>query len=177
MSFTMIQQCTDSLREVREEAIKEIARRLDTCGQVFLMGNGGSASTASHIANDLSTVGVNATSLCDNMALLTAIANDRGYDRVFMEQLCIKMRSDDVVIVFSVSGNSPNLVRAVDWLTGYVGFTIGLLGSGGGRLKDKVKLGIVLQSHDYGVVESAHLLIGHMIVSEMKRLRGAMRKG
>ena len=169
MSFMTMQE---SLKEVKKEDIEAIAQRLISAvwagRQVFLMGNGGSASTASHIANDLHAAGINATSLCDNIALLTAIANDKGYEEVFIDQLVVKMRPGDVVIAISVSGNSENVIRAVNFANGRDVFTIGLLGFGGGKLREMVKLGIILESHNYGLVESVHLLIGHLITDEVR---------
>ena len=165
MSFMTMQE---SLKEVKKEDIEAIAQRLIMADQVFLMGNGGSASTASHIANDLHAAGINATSLCDNIALLTAIANDKEYPQIFIDQLAVKMRPGDVVIAISGSGNSENVIRAVNFANGRDVFTIGLLGFGGGKLREMVKLGIILESHNYGLVESVHLLIGHLITDEVR---------
>lgn len=175
MSFTMIQECIDSLKEVKEEDIEAIAQRLIMASsrgnQVLLMGNGGSASTASHIANDLHAAGIKATSLCDNTALLTRIANDKSYDDVFIEQLVVRLNPEDIVIAISGSGNSENVVRAINFANGFKAMTIGLLGFGGGRLKDMVKTNITLKSKNYGIVESVHFLILHAVADTVKKRR------
>jgi D-sedoheptulose 7-phosphate isomerase len=150
--------------------------------QVFIMGNGGSAATASHFANDLrkgSTVEgkprVQATSITDNIALITAIANDEDYSSIFTGQLLDQLKPGDVVIAISSSGNSPNILKAIEYAGRVGAVTIGFAGFGGGRLKELTHKCIILSSHDYGQVEDAHLSLAH-IVSYMVKERMANGK-
>jgi D-sedoheptulose 7-phosphate isomerase len=139
--------------------------------QVFVMGNGGSSSTASHMAADLAknTIGPNMQrfrimSLNDNAAILTALANDLGYENVFTEQLTNAMRAGDVLIAVSASGNSPNILSAMRYARARSAEVVGLLGFDGGQAAVLADLAIIVPSNDYGVVEDLHLVINHMLV-------------
>ncbi len=138
--------------------------------QVFIMGNGGSASTASHFACDLSKGTVvedkrrlRVMSLNDNMALVTALANDICYDNVYKEQLVNLVNPGDVVIALTASGNSSNILRAVEYAKEKEAISIGFIGFYGGKLKTIVDEMIVIDSTDYGCVEDTHLILAHMI--------------
>ena len=138
--------------------------------QVFIVGNGGSATTASHFARDLkigSAVGgkprIKASSLTDNVAAITALANDIGYSSIFEEQLVGQLDRGDVVVGISASGNSPNVLKAIEFARSQKAVTIGLIGFGGGRLKELADKSIVLSSKDYGQVEDTHLVLAHII--------------
>lgn len=148
--------------------------------QVLVAGNGGSASTASHLACDLgkTVLGADPTSrssrfravsLADNVALLTAWANDEGYHTVFGEQVKALGRPSDVLVVFSVSGNSPSIVAALRAARDARMNTIGLLGRDGGEAKELVDHAIVVACDDYGHVESAHLVLGHLLTHWFRR--------
>ena len=155
---------------------------------VFLAGNGGSASTASHFAVDLAKTvrgyppgpaadGFRVWSLADNIGLITAWANDEGYDRVFSEQVLRIGKPGDVLIVISGSGNSPNVVRAVEATQECSMITIGLLGMGGGKLGPMVDYSVVIDSQDYGVIEDAHMALGHLIARHFRTLdKQSLRK-
>jgi D-sedoheptulose 7-phosphate isomerase len=143
--------------------------------QVFTLGNGGSASTASHIAADLAknTIGPNMrrfriTSLNDNTAILTALANDLGYENVFSEQLQNLVRAGDLLIAVSASGNSPNVVRAIHYARSQSAGVVGILGFDGGQAAELADLAIVVPSFHYGVVEDVHLIINHILVEHFK---------
>jgi D-sedoheptulose 7-phosphate isomerase len=149
--------------------------------QVFLIGNGGSASTASHMACDLAKniypanplAGIRrfrVLSLTDNVALITALANDCGYDRVFAEQLSYFVRPDDLVIAISASGNSPNVVEALVAARAAGARTAALLGFDGGRARDLADSAVVIESRDYGHVEDAHLIVNHLVTAWMRRV-------
>jgi D-sedoheptulose 7-phosphate isomerase len=139
--------------------------------QVFTVGNGGSASTASHMAAD---IGKNTTgphmcrfrviSLNDNMATVTALANDLGYENVFSEQLKNLIRPGDLLIVISASGNSPNVIRAIECAQNASAEVAGVLGFGGGAAAGMVDLAIVVSSDHYGIVEDSHLVVNHIMV-------------
>ena len=154
-----------------------MARELDQT--VFIIGNGGSAATASHISNDLS-VGVTAAgrtgkpfrvlSLTDNAAALTAIGNDFGYDDIFSAQLSVHFRQGDRLVVISASGNSPNLIKAADWVKQRGGRVLGLLGFDGGKLAPLCDVAIVAKTPkgEYGPVEDVHMILDHLIYSWLK---------
>jgi D-sedoheptulose 7-phosphate isomerase len=138
--------------------------------QVFIFGNGGSASTASHFARDL-RIGTAAPgkprvkSLClaDSVALITSLANDIDYESVFVEPLIGQVERGDVAIGISCSGNSPNVLKAIDYAHRCGAFTIGLAAFGGGRLRATTDKCIVLSTRDYGQAEDIHLALGHIL--------------
>ncbi len=143
--------------------------------QVFIMGNGGSASTASHFACDLSkgTIVENkkrlrVMSLNDNMALVTALSNDISYEEVFKEQLDNLVNPGDVVIAITASGNSPSILKAVDCASRNSAISVGLIGFEGGKLGPLVDERIVVDSTDYGCIEDTHLILVHMISQCLK---------
>jgi D-sedoheptulose 7-phosphate isomerase len=143
--------------------------------QVFTLGNGGSASTASHMAADLgkNTIGPNMRrfrilSLNDNASILTALANDLGYENVFCEQLMNLIRPGDLLVVISGSGNSPNVLKAMHYAREQCAEVVGILGFDGGQAAGLADLSIVVPSDDYGVVEDAHLIINHILVEHFK---------
>ena len=148
--------------------------------QVFVIGNGGSASTASHMACDLAkniypADGAPARrfrvlSLTDNVALITALANDCGYDRVFAEQLSYYMRPDDLVIAISASGNSPNVLEGLSAARAAGVRTAALLGFDGGRARELADVSVVVDSRNYGHVEDAHLMVNHLVTAWMRRV-------
>ncbi len=138
--------------------------------RVFLMGNGGSAATAAHFARDLqigtAVAGkprLKATCLADNMSFVTAIANDINYESIFREQLVGQVEKGDVVIGISASGNSPNVLRAIEYANENGAVTIGLVGFGGGKLKSLAQKSIVLSKQNYQQVEDVHLVLAHII--------------
>lgn len=145
---------------------------------VFIIGNGGSASNASHMANDLSkqaqVIGrkpLRSMALTDSVEMLTAFANDLGYEHVFASQLKTHARPGDLLILISCSGNSPNLVRAME-VAEQIGLkTIAFGGVSGGRTRELSDHYVHVPSHDYGHVETAHLLFGHLL-TELLRATG-----
>jgi D-sedoheptulose 7-phosphate isomerase len=162
------------LGELSPQNLEEIADTIVTAWKtgkrIFIMGNGGSATTASHFARDLqmetATSGkprVKAISLADNIALITSLANDKDYSSIFEEQLIGQMEKDDVVIGISASGNSPNVLKAIEYARRNGATTIGFIGFGGGKLKELVHKAIILSSQDYGPVEDIHLSLDHII--------------
>jgi D-sedoheptulose 7-phosphate isomerase len=143
--------------------------------QVFTLGNGGSASTASHIAADLAknTIGPHMrrfriTSLNDNTAILTALANDLGYDSVFSEQLQNLIRAGDLLIAVSGSGNSPNVLNAMHYARSQCAEVVGILGFDGGQAAALADLAVIVPSDNYGVVEDVHLIINHILVEHFR---------
>jgi D-sedoheptulose 7-phosphate isomerase len=148
---------------------------------VFICGNGGSASTASHMAADLGKNTVAAgkprlrvISLNDNMAWFSALANDLGYDRVFVEQIENLLQPGDVLIAISASGNSPNVVRAAEFAKAHGGRVLALVGFQGGRLLGLAHSAVHLKCDEYGPVEDGHLVLSHIFTEALRqRIRSA----
>jgi D-sedoheptulose 7-phosphate isomerase len=137
--------------------------------QIFVFGNGGSAANASHFATDLGKgssdkVGKSfrILSLNDNVSWMTALGNDYSYDDVFVRQLRNYGKSGDLVITMSVSGNSPNLVKAFEWAKQNGLHTVALVGAKRGRLAEISEQVIVVNDTHYGRVEDAHMGICHI---------------
>ncbi len=158
-----------SLADVRQ-SINLVMETYQADRQIFVIGNGGSASTASHIANDLgkgaSVPGARrfrAISLTDNVATMTAWANDVSYEDVFVEQLKNLINPGDLVIGISASGNSENIIRAIRHANAIGCKTIGWAGFGGGKLREIADVSVVVDSHDYGPVEDVHLILNHIL--------------
>jgi D-sedoheptulose 7-phosphate isomerase len=168
----------DAMPVERIEAIGEILfRAYKHDKQVFIIGNGGSAATASHMACDLgkNTISPNrprfrVLSLNDNIPLLSALANDVGYERVFSEQLTNLIRPGDVLISISGSGNSPNIVRAMRYAQERAATNIALLGFDGGRALELADEYVLVPATDYGLVEDLHMVVDH-ILTEYFRAR------
>jgi len=151
------------------------ARRMGN--QVFILGNGGSASTASHFACDLAKntrkeglPHFRVISLTDNMAMFSALANDEGYENVFSEQLVGLIRPGDIVIAISASGNSKNVIKAVEAAHGYEVTVIGFTGFDGGHLGAMADINIHVNSNIIEHVEDIHLMLEHLIVKSIKDL-------
>lgn len=176
-----LDRLTRSLQGISTEQIEDLGDTLYRAYQmgaaVFVVGNGGSASTASHMAADLAknTIGPHmrrfrVLSLNENMSLVTALANDVGYENVFREQLVNLVAPGDVLIAISASGNSPNVLRAIEYASSRHAQTIGLLGFGGGRALELVDKAVLVGSDDYGIVEDAHLVLNHILVEYFQGL-------
>lgn len=173
-----LRECLDELSR-QEERIERIANIIFEAykkgKQVFIMGNGGSASTASHCALGFEKQSavegkprIKSKSLTDNVALITALANDIDYASIFEEQLINQLDEGDVVIGISASGNSPNVLQAIKYGTDKGAIAIGFIGFGGGRLKELADECIVLSSTNYGQVEDTHLALTHIISDMLK---------
>ena len=141
---------------------------------IFTAGNGGSATTASSMANDLGFDIMKKTSvdrtfrlhaLTDSIPAITAVANDVGYERVFLDQLRIHFRPGDKLVAISASGNSPNVLEAAKWTKRHGGRVIALVGFSGGQLAElaDVVLHFVTVAGEYGPTEDAHLVVNHIL--------------
>ena len=160
--------------------VKKVAQIIFDCisneNSIWILGNGGSASTAEHFETDLSfvrydkkTLKINASALTSNSSLITAISNDIGFEKIFSHQLQRKASKGDLCIVISASGNSLNLINGVK-VAKLMGLTsIGLLGFDGGELAGQVDFSIIVKTEigKYGPVEDAHLAICHAISQEL----------
>ncbi|MBN1346145.1 MAG: SIS domain-containing protein [Phycisphaerae bacterium] len=169
----------DALNELDLAAIDGVASMIHQAyekdRQIFIIGNGGSAATASHFACDLgkgaSVEGkrrFRVISLTDNVSLMTAIGNDLSYDDLFSAQLENLVNKGDLVIGITASGNSPNILKAIELAKSFGARTIGLIGFGGGKLQPMVDHAVVASSRNYGHVEDLHLILEHMITQALR---------
>ena len=147
---------------------------------VFIMGNGGSGTTASHMSEDLgkstlrnddlgdeSKRRLKVISLTDNAGWIMAVGNDLSYDQIFVQQLMNYGAEGDLVIAISGSGNSPNVLNAVDWANRHGLITFGLTGYSGGKLKAVQQHGLHIELDDMGMVESIHLCLFHWVLNDV----------
>lgn len=144
--------------------------------QIFILGNGGSAATATHFACDLAKNTVMAglprlrvQTLNDNMALFSAYANDYGYETVFAEQLTNFVEAEDVVLAISASGNSPNVLKAVQVARACGAFTMGWSGYQGGKLAKLVDLALVIPSDVIEQIEDIQFMVCHMVTMGLRK--------
>ena len=178
-----IKRTLDTLPWARVDQVLDVLDAARLAGRkVFVFGNGGSASTASHMACDLGkntamdgTPRLRTLALNDNMALFSALANDLGYESVFAEQLATLVDAGDVVIAISASGNSPNVLNAIAVAAERGATTIGLSGYAGGMLASLVDYPIVAENDCMEQVEDIHLILEHMITTALReRMRTAL---
>lgn len=158
------------------EVIEALRETHSAKRKIIVFGNGGSAATANHFVCDL---GKNAIkdeenrfkiiSLCDNVSCITAYGNDVGYETIFEEQLKNLMEDKDLIICISASGNSPNIIKAIDYAKKRNGIIIGITGFNGGKLKEISDININVSSDSYEKIEDVHLIITHIIVYWFKQ--------
>jgi D-sedoheptulose 7-phosphate isomerase len=174
--ITTLQHTIDQLPQSLVVDVIHVLQRARMQGnQVFIMGNGGSASTSSHFVCDLAkntrSEGLphyRVIGLADNMEIFSAYGNDEGYENVFSQQLINLIRPGDIVIAISASGNSKNVLNAVAEAQKYDATTIGFTGFDGGRLAQMVNINIHVNSNIIEHVEDIHLMLEHMIVRTIK---------
>jgi D-sedoheptulose 7-phosphate isomerase len=145
--------------------------------RIFIMGNGGSAATASHFALDLAKNTIiqgvprlKAISLTDHVPLITAWSNDTAYEHIFAEQLANMIEPGDVVIGISTSGNSPNVINALRLAKGMRGYTVGLLGAKGGKIREMVDAYVLAPGQNIEQEEDAHMILAHVITRHMRQV-------
>lgn len=155
--------------EAFQSAMGAIVEAYHRGSTLFICGNGGSWGTSNHMVNDLAKGSVvegkkrlRVMGLGDNTSLLTAYANDCGYETVFVEPLKGLFRKGDILIAISASGNSPNVVKACEFVRANGGQVVGLVGFSGGKLKELSNFAIHFKSHNYGSVEDAQLMFSHL---------------
>ena len=158
-----------------ERAAQAIITAFDQNRTVFTCGNGGSATTATHMAADLGKNSavpgkkrLRVIGLSDNMSWFSALGNDLGYENVFVEQLANFCQAGDVLIAISASGNSPNVVKAAEYAREHGGKVIGLVGFKGGKLKEIADIAVHSTIEDYGPVEDSHLMLDHIFVEALR---------
>ena len=161
-----------------EDFITEILDARARGAAMYFIGNGGSASTASHFANDLA-IGTNdyelpfrAISLTDNVSILTALGNDFGYDQIFEKQLRVLGREGDVLVSISASGNSPNLLRAIEYAQKSNIKTVAITAFDGGKMKEIADMGIHIPTglKEYGPAEDSHMILDHLVGAYLMRV-------
>jgi len=162
------------------QAIEKIAVEFENArvnrNTIFVVGNGGSAVTATHMANDLGTdimkksgtdIPFSVHALTDNTAVMLAVANDDGYERIFVNQLRIHYRSGDKLVAISASGNSPNVVIAAEWVKERGGVVMSFVGFNGGKLKEVSDIVVHVKSNPGGIwpVEDIHMILNHLLAN------------
>lgn len=169
LDHNLISDCIELLEKARLES-----------KNIFVIGNGGSASTASHIGNDFGLAVIKNTnstaksykviSLCDNFSVISAISNDSDYENIFVDQLKVHYNTGDILLAISASGNSKNLIEAAKFVKKKNGKVLGWLGFDGGELTKYSDIPIVIKTPkgEYAPVEDIHLILNHIIVSWMQ---------
>lgn len=183
-SDAYLQRLNEEVARIDQAALQRWADLIFQAWQngrfVFIFGNGGSGTTASHMAEDLgkstlherdlndeSKKRLKVLSLTDNAGWLMAVGNDLAYDQIFVQQLMNYGSEGDLVIAISGSGNSPNVLNAVDWANRHGLTTFGLTGYAGGKLKQMQTDGLHVQLDDMGMVESIHLCLFHWVLNDV----------
>jgi D-sedoheptulose 7-phosphate isomerase len=169
----------ERLDKAQVEKLSDLIEEAYHAGRfVFICGNGGSGANASHLCEDLakctlrdfeSQKRLKVLSLTDNTAGIMAWANDEGYDRIFVEQLKNLASPGDLLLAISGSGNSPNILKAVDWANRQGLATVGITGYGGGKLKALAQHNLHVGIDDMGIVESLHQVVFHWIIDDIYR--------
>ncbi len=180
-----VKRLSTVLQNLDMRAVAEIIDAIDHASRekrfIYFIANGGSAAVASHWVNDLvaggfkeGTVPFRALCLADNVESVTAIANDSGFDNIFLNQLKVNLNPGDVVFAMSVSGNSENIIRAVDYANDHGAKTIGISGFDGGRLKGRctINLHIPTTKDEYGPVEDTFGILDHIVTGYLTMSRG-----
>jgi D-sedoheptulose 7-phosphate isomerase len=157
-------------------AASVLLQAYDAGHTIFLFGNGGSAALASHLACDLGKGTINGSdkrfrvlALTDNVPLMTAWANDSTYEDIFAQQLMNFVRPDDVALAISASGNSPNVLRALNVARHGGAITIGLTGYEGGKMRDLCDVCVVVPSNNMQMIEDLHLCVSHALFTCIRR--------
>ncbi|HUS44611.1 MAG TPA: SIS domain-containing protein [Phycisphaerae bacterium] len=178
MAEPFVSRYLSGLREVLDEigvdaverVIQIIFEAYRKGRHIFIIGNGGSAATASHMMCDLAKgcavegkPRMKAMSLTDNVSVMTAVSNDISYEKVFTEQLKVFLEEGDVLIAITASGDSPNVLDAVRYAGEKGAVTIGFIGFGGGKLKAMVDVDVTVFSRNDGHVEDVHCILEHLI--------------
>ena len=180
--FERLRQVLDGIDHSEIERFVDLLLQARQSGQnIFFVGNGGSAATSSHFANDLS-IGTRqqekpfkVISLVDNIATLSAIGNDYGYDQIFARQIKVYGQRDDLLVGISASGNSPNLLRAFETGRELGLVTVSITAFDGGKLKEIAdhSVHVPTSAGEYGPAEDAHLILDHLITYYFQSVLGA----
>jgi len=159
---------------VISDIVNTLEQTIANKSRIYIIGNGGSSATASHMVNDLGAglrrrniINFDVVSLGDNSPVVTAIANDIGYENIFYMQMQGLINPNDVVIAISCSGDSPNIIKSVDYAKGLGCMIIGVTGFNGGYLKSisDISFHVDAPKNQYGLVEDVHMILDHIIYS------------
>ena len=181
-----LKRMADELQRIDADEVQTLAdwmhARYRAGRMIFVIGNGGSGSNASHFCEDIgkgtlrkqdfdddAKVRFKILSLTDNTPYILAWGNDEGFDRVFLEQLKNLASEGDLLVAISGSGNSPNILRAVEWANRHGVGTYGCTGFDGGKLRGMCRAGLHIDSNDMGIVETLHLAAFHWVVDDLYR--------
>lgn len=176
-SIKYFENLNQIFKKINTKKLAKLAAILEKCrkqnAKIFVIGNGGSAVNASAMANDLGfdilkktkKKPFNIISLSDNNAISTAISNDIGFENIFLSQIQMHYKKNDIIIVMSVSGDSKNLLKASSWVKRNNGYIFGILGCDGGKLKKICNESLIIPSKkgEYGPVEDLQLIINHIL--------------
>ena len=173
--LTRLKQILDNIDvDVVSNIVDTLEETIENKSRIYILGNGGSAATASHMVNDLgaglrrrNVINFDVTSLGDNSSVVTAIANDIGYENIFYMQMKGHINANDVVVAISCSGDSPNIIKAADYAKNLGCKIIGVTGFNGGYLKkiSNINFHVDAPEGEYGLVEDAHMILDHIIYS------------
>ena len=173
--LTRLSQILDDIdADVVSDIVNTFEETIKNKSRIYILGNGGSAATASHIVNDLGAglrrrgiINFDVTSLGDNSPVITAIANDIGYENIFYMQMKGHINANDVVVAISCSGDSPNIIKAADYAKNLGCKIIGVTGFNGGYLKkiSNINFHVDVPEDEYGLVEDTHMILDHIIYS------------
>jgi D-sedoheptulose 7-phosphate isomerase len=174
---------TQVISAIDYESIDQLVNRLLEARrdnrQVFVFGNGGSASTSGHFGLEFTMTGeaggpraLQVRSLVDNIGLLTALSNDVSYEDIFRYQLASYANPEDIVIAITGSGNSPNILRACEWAKANALTVVALTGFDGGKVKEMADIHINIPNNNFGIIEDLHMSIGHIIGQRFHHLLG-----
>ncbi len=168
--------CKINLEEI-EIFIRALIKARELGSTIYFIGNGGSAATASHFANDIA-IGTRtldkpfkAISLADNNAIITAVGNDDGFEEIFYQQVKVHLKENDLLVAISASGNSINLVKSVEYANSIGAITFAITSFDGGKLKNTTKYQIHVPSEkgEYGPAEDAHMILDHLVSNYLLR--------
>ena len=179
--ITYFAQLEQMIREISLPDLQNVLHSLEEAyhngHRVFIMGNGGSAATASHFALDLAKNTImagaprlKAISLTDHVPLITAWSNDTAYEHIFAEQLANLVEPGDIVLGISASGNSLNVINAIRLAKQYRAYTVALLGVKGGKIKDMVDAYVLAPGQNIEQEEDAHMILTHVITRHMREV-------
>ena len=172
-----VREMLDALAEPSQRLIETLFEAFEAERTIFLVGNGGSAAAASHFGQDLAKGTLSSMKakrrlrvipLTDNIGFITALANDEGYESIFEQQLRNLARSGDVLIAISGSGNSPNVLRAVEYARSIGMRSIGVTGFDGGKLRALADESVHVPIEDMGMTEALHGVVFHLVMAQLR---------
>jgi len=169
--YQELKNTIDAIDKTQLDKIEEVLKQAKIRkSKIFLIGNGGSASTCEHICNDFIKIASLRATALTNVSVLTAYGNDISYDSVFSEQLKNLLDKEDIVIAITGSGNSPNIINALEYANNKGSVTIAFLGFEGGLAKNIAKNIAHIKSDNYGIIEDLHLSLGHYFALKLKEI-------